>query len=222
MRMPTQIAMAKIMIVEDNTVIRSSLEELVNSISGCECVGTCASGEEGLKLIPRLKPDLVMMDIHLPNLSGIECTRKLKEILPGLAVLILTVYEDETKIFQALKAGASGYILKRTNPREIVRAIEEVLEGGAPMTSSIGRKVVESFREASAPKEGKDALSRRETEILEVLSQGLSNKEIAGHLNINVETVRWHLKQIYEKLHVHSRTKVALKFLGMKPGKSSS
>lgn len=214
--------MARIVIVEDNNVVRSSLEELVNSIPGCECVGCCANGEEGLKLIPRLKPDLVMMDIHLPNLSGIECTASLKETMPNLFVLILTVYEDETKIFQALKAGASGYILKRGDPREIIHAIEEVLAGGAPMTSSIGRKVVESFREASAPKDGKDALSRRETEILQSLSQGLSNKEIAEHLSINVETVRWHLKQIYEKLHVHGRTKVALKFLGMKPGGSSS
>jgi len=213
--MPNQTPMARIMIVEDNNVVRSSLEELVNSIPGCECIGCCANGEEGLKLIPRLEPDLVMMDIHLPNLSGIECTAKLKELMPGLSVLILTVYEDETKIFQALKAGASGYILKRSDPREIITAIEDVLAGGAPMTSSIGRKVVESFRESTAPKEGKDALSRRETEILEVLSQGLSNKEIAEHLSINVETVRWHLKQIYEKLHVHSRTKVALKFLGM-------
>ncbi len=214
--MKTETAMARIIIVEDNNVVRSSLEELVNSIPGCECVGCCANGEEGLKLIPRLKPDLVMMDIHLPNLSGIECTAKLKDAMPGLSVLILTVYEDETKIFQALKAGASGYILKRSNPRDIITAIEEVLAGGAPMTSSIGRKVVESFREESAPKEGKDALSRRETEVLEVLSQGLSNKEIADHLNINVETVRWHLKQIYGKLHVHGRTKVALKFLGMR------
>jgi len=209
--------MASIIIVEDNNVVRSSLEELVNSIPGCKCVGCCADGEEGLKMIPRLKPDLVMMDIHLPNLSGIECTAKLKKSMPGLSVLILTVYEDETKIFQALKAGASGYILKRSDPRDIITAIEEVLAGGAPMTSSIGRKVVESFREASAPKDGKDALSRRENEVLETLSQGFTNKEIAEKLSINVETVRWHLKQIYEKLHVHGRTNAALKFLGMKP-----
>ena len=214
--MKTHSGKARIVIVEDNNIVRSGLEELVNSIPDWECIGCCANGEEGLKLIPRLKPDLVMMDIHLPNLSGIECTAKLKEDMPGLFILILTVYEDETKIFQALKAGASGYILKRSDPREIIRAIEDVLTGGAPMTSSIGRKVVESFREASAPKEGKDALSRRETEILQALSQGLSNKEIAEHLSLGVETVRWHLKQIYEKLHVHGRTKVALKFLGMK------
>ena len=211
-------AMARIMIVEDNAVVSAGLEELVNSIAGCECVGRCSSGEEGLRLIPRLKPDLVMMDIHLPNLSGIECTAKLKELMPEMAVLILTVYEDETKIFQALKVGASGYILKRGNPREIVLAIEEVLAGGAPMTSSIARKVVASFREPNAPSSGANTLSRRETEVLQALSTGLSNKEIADELNINAETVRWHLKQIYEKLHVRGRTEAAIKFLGL-PGK---
>jgi DNA-binding NarL/FixJ family response regulator len=213
--MQTESAMTRIVIVEDNTVVRSSLEELVNSIPKCECVGCCASGEEALRLVPRLAPDLVMMDIHLPNLSGIECTAKLKEQMPGLAVLILTVYEDEGKIFQALKAGAQGYILKRSDPREIVHAIEEVLAGGAPMTSSIARKVVESFRTpATAQDPGKD-LSRRENEILNALARGLSNKEIAAELSINIETVRWHLKQIYDKLHVHGRTEAALKFLHM-------
>lgn len=208
------------MIVEDNVVVRASLEELVNGMNGCECAGSCASGEEALRLIPKFKPDLVMMDIHLPNLSGIECTAKLKEMMPELAVLILTVYEDETKIFQALKVGASGYILKRSHPREIVQAIEEVLAGGAPMTSSIARKVVASFREPSVTSVDNGGLSRRENEVLQALSTGLSNKEIAEELSINVETVRWHLKQIYDKLHVHGRTEAALKFLALK-GKTS-
>lgn len=213
--MQTETAMARIVLVEDNHVVRSSLEELVNSMPGWECCACCATGEEALKVVPKLKPHLVMMDIHLPNLSGIECTARLKEQMPSLAVLILTVYEDETKIFQALKAGASGYILKRGDPREIVQAIDEVLAGGAPMTSSIARKVVESFRGPRAPENPAAALSRRETEVLQALSRGLSNKEIAEHLCINVETVRWHLKQIYDKLHVHGRTEAALKFLGL-------
>jgi DNA-binding NarL/FixJ family response regulator len=157
-----------------------------------------------------------MMDIHLPNLSGIECTAKLKAQMPDLAVLILTVYEDEGKIFQALKAGATGYILKRSHPREIVQAINEVLEGGAPMTSSIARKVVDSFRDPGEVPSPGGTLSRRETEVLQALSKGLSNKEIGDELSINVETVRWHLKQIYDKLHVHGRTEAALKFLGLK------
>lgn len=206
--------MAQIIIVEDNNVVRSGLEELVNSIPGCECVACCATGEEALKVIPKLKPDLVMMDIHLPNLSGIECTARLKQLMPSLAVLILTVYEDEVKIFQALKVGASGYILKRSDPREIVQAVNEVLAGGAPMTSSIARKVVDSFREPLPEGSAENALSRREKEVLQALSKGLSNKEIAEDLNINVETVRWHLKQIYDKLHVHGRTEAALKYLG--------
>ena len=204
------------MIVEDNTVVRGGMEELVNSISGCECTGCCASGEEALRLIPRLKPDLVLMDIHLPNLSGIECTAKLKKQMPKLAVLMITVYEDEARIFQALKAGASGYILKRSDPREIVEAIGEVLAGGAPMTSSIARKVVDSFRQPADPSSAESGLSRRETEILQALSKGLTNKEIADELKINIETVRWHLKQIYDKLHVHGRTEAALKFLNLK------
>lgn len=207
---------AKIMIVEDNTVVRGSLEELVNSIPGCECTGCCASGEEALRLIPRLKPDLVLMDIHLPNLSGIECTARIKEQMPELAVLMITVYEDEARIFQALKAGASGYILKRSDPREIVEAIGEVLAGGAPMTSSIARKVVDSFRQPTDPSSPTSGLTRRETEILQTLSKGLTNKEIADELKINIETVRWHLKQIYDKLHVHGRTEAALKFLNLK------
>lgn len=212
--MQIETDMAQIIIVEDNNVVRSGLEELVNSIPGCECAACCATGEEALKMIPKLKPDLVMMDIHLPNLSGIECTARLKQIMPSLAVLILTVYQDEVKIFQALKAGASGYILKRSDPGEIVQAVNEVLAGGAPMTSSIARKVVESFREPLPEGSEETALSRREKEVLQALSKGLSNKEIADDLSINVETVRWHLKQIYDKLHVHGRTEAALKYLG--------
>jgi DNA-binding NarL/FixJ family response regulator len=208
--MPSSVA-----IVEDNNVIRACLEELVNSISGCECVSTFSNGEDAVKMIPKLSPDLVMMDIHLPNLSGIECAARLKESLPSLAILMLTVYEDEEKIFQAFKAGASGYILKRSSPREIVRAVEDMLDGGVPMTSTIARKVVESFRGSGGDSDEASSLSRRETEVLGSLSKGSANKEIAEHLSITVETVRWHLKQIYQKLHVHGRTEAALKFMEM-------
>ena len=208
--------MASVIIVEDNPVVRAGMEELVNSISGCECAACCASGEEALKVVPKIRPDLVMMDIHLPNLSGIECTALLKQQLPSLAVLMITVYEDETRIFQALQAGASGYILKRGHPREIVRAIGEVLAGGAPMTSSIARKVVESFRAPTRTDAHEEIFSRRENEILHALARGASNKEIAEDLHLGVETVRWHLKQIYDKLHVHGRTEAAVKFLSMK------
>jgi DNA-binding NarL/FixJ family response regulator len=210
--------MNRIAIVEDNHTVRASLAELVESIPDCECAGTFASGEEALRLIPKLKPDLVMMDIHLPNLSGIECTAKLKQQLPDQRVLILTVYEDGDKIFDALKAGASGYILKRSRPQDIVDAIREILAGGAPMTPEIALKVVESFRKTAASPAVTTELSRRETEVLQALTKGLSNKEIADVLSVGVETVRWHLKQIYEKLHVHCRTEAAMKFLGMRDG----
>lgn len=211
---------SSVVIVEDNNIVRGCLEELVNSIANCECVATFPSAEEAIRLVPRLKPDLVMMDIHLPNLSGIECAAKLKESLPALAILMLTVYEDEEKIFEAFKAGASGYILKRSSPREVVGAIQDMLGGGIPMTSTIARKVVESFRQTTPQHADDPTLSRRETEVLQALTKGSSNKEIADTLNVTVETVRWHLKQIYEKLHVHGRTQAALKFMGMQSAKS--
>lgn len=210
---------SKVAIVEDNNIVRECMEELINSIAGCECIGTFPSAEEAIRMVPRLAPDLVMMDIHLPNLSGIECAAKLKQSLPDLAILMLTVYEDEEKIFEAFKAGASGYILKRSSPREVVRAIEEMLGGGIPMTSTIARKVVESFRQTVSKRDDEPALSRRETEVLQALSKGSSNKEIADSLSVTIETVRWHLKQIYEKLHVHGRTQAALKYMGMQNAK---
>jgi DNA-binding NarL/FixJ family response regulator len=208
--------MPRIAIVEDNAIVRASLAELVNSIPDCRCVGDFDCGEDALAHIPGLAPDLVMMDIHLPNLSGIEATRALKESLPELAVLILTVYEDEEKIFQALQAGASGYILKRSHPSEIIGAVREMLAGGAPMTPTIARKVVDSFSRARRDSQPEASLSRREIEVLRNLTRGLSNKEIAEELNLAVETVRWHLKQIYDKFHVHSRTEAALKYLQLR------
>jgi DNA-binding NarL/FixJ family response regulator len=210
--------MPRIAIVEDNAIVRASLAELVNSIPDCRCVGDFDCGEDALAHIPGLAPDLVMMDIHLPNLSGIEATRALKESLPELAVLILTVYEDEEKIFQALQAGASGYILKRSHPSEIIGAVREMLAGGAPMTPTIARKVVDSFSRARRDSQPEASLSRREIEVLRNLTRGLSNKEIAEELNLAVETVRWHLKQIYDKFHVHSRTEAALKYLQLREG----
>lgn len=207
---------SRIIIVEDNHVVRGCLEELANTLPGCECVGAFASAEEALKLAVHLKPDLAMMDIHLPNLSGIECASRLKQVMPDLRILMLTMYEDEEKIFEAFKAGASGYLLKRSSPREIKGAIEEILRGGAPMTSAIALKVVESFRPTQTKNADEPELSRRETEVLGCLTKGYSNKEIAEELSISPDTVHWHLKQIYDKLHVKGRTEAALKFMGMK------
>lgn len=209
--------MTRICIVEDNPTVRASLRELVESISDCECVGDYGSGEAGLIGIPKDAPDLIMMDINLPGMSGIECTSKLKETLPGLRVLILTVYEDGERIFDALKAGASGYILKRSQPNEILKAIGEMLEGGAPMTPEIALKVVESFRRKTGNgSEEIEQLTGRELEVLQSLSKGLFNKEIADQLGIGVETVRWYLRKIYEKLHVNCRTEAVLKYLEVK------
>ena len=200
-------------IVEDDAVIRSSLSRLVGEAPGFKCVKACATGEDALRSFPEIKPQIVLMDVHLPGMSGIECTRHLKKILPATQVVILTVYEDSDSIFQALKSGASGYLLKRCEPEEVLHALEDAAEGGAPMTSQIARKVVQSFRESA---EGADLavnLTSRENEILSLLSRGYANKEIADKLAITVPTVRTHLRHIYEKLHVRSRTEAIVKYL---------
>ncbi|HEX3801021.1 MAG TPA: response regulator transcription factor [Verrucomicrobiae bacterium] len=200
-------------VVEDNRDFRATLENYVNEAPGFKCVGAFGSAEDALKAIPRLLPDVVLMDIHLPAMSGVTCTRKLKDLCPSVQILILTVYEDNERIFGALKAGASGYLLKRAEPADILRAIQEVKLGGAPMSCQIARRVVQSFRE-SAPDPMKDEkLSQREEEILQQLAKGYTTKEIAERSSISVNTVRTHLQHIYEKLHVRSRTEAILKFL---------
>jgi DNA-binding NarL/FixJ family response regulator len=200
-------------IVEDNRSFRDKLKNYLNETPGYHCVCDCDSAEDAFKLIPRLQPDVVLMDIHLPNLSGVDCTRKLKEICPSVRILILTVYEDNERIFGALKAGASGYLLKRADPSDILRAIQEVNQGGAPMSSQIACRVVESFRETAPDPRKNEKLSQREEEILQALCKGYSSKEIGEHFSISITTVNTHLHHIYEKLHVRSRTEAVLKFL---------
>jgi len=208
--------MITVAIVEDDSGIRRSLEWLLKSSKGFLCVAACPSAEEALLLLPKVQPQVILMDINLPNRSGIECTARIKELLPETQVVMITVYADTEKVFNALRAGASGYILKRATPEQILQAIREVHAGGVPMSSEIARKVLSTFREpAPAPAEEQN-LSRREQEILELLSQGCSNKEIADKLSISIETVTWHLRHIYSKLHVRSRTQAALKFLSIK------
>jgi len=206
--------MIAVAIVEDDAGIRRSLEWLVKSSSEFSCVASCQSAEEALRLLPKAAPQVVLMDINLPNRSGIECTAALKELLPAVQVVMITVYGDAEKVFNALRAGASGYILKRTPPERILQAIREVHAGGVPMSSEIARKVLGAFREPTAAPTEEQNLSRREPEVLELLSQGCANKEIADKLSISIETVTWHLRHIYSKLHVRSRTQAALKFLG--------
>ena len=205
--------LTSVAIVEDNIDFRGTLAHYLDEAPGYRCVCTCGSSEEALRQIPRLMPDVVLMDIHLPNLSGVDCTRRLKEICPSVQILILTVYEDNERIFGALKAGAGGYLLKRADPADILRAIQEVRQGGAPMSSQIARRVVQSFREDRRDAPELDSLSQREEEILQHLSKGYSSKEIAERLSLSVNTVRTHLQHIYEKLHVRSRTEAIVKFL---------
>ena len=206
--------MISVAIVEDDTGTRRNLELLIDEAPGFRCLCACSSGEEAVRVIPQVKPEVVLMDIHLPNLSGIECAAKLKQLLPALQVIMITMYSDTDKVFKALRAGAAGYLLKRSAPEEILEAIQEVQRGGAPMTSEIARKVVEAFKEVPANDDSEDALTRREHEILELLCRGFANKEIAETLCISFETVRWHNRQIYHKLHVRSRSEAAAKFRG--------
>lgn len=206
--------MTTVAIIEDNSTMRKMLTELIDSAPGYHCVCACSTSKEALVEVPKWHPDVALMDIHLPDESGIVCTARLTEKMPNLQVIMVTVYQDIDLIFQALKAGACGYILKRFRPEEIIRAIAEVRAGGAPMTSEIARLLVESFR---APSVVPDAgLTSREAEILALLAEGLSNKEIARKTSIAAGTVRNHLVNIFKKLHVRCRTEAAAKYLRIK------
>jgi DNA-binding NarL/FixJ family response regulator len=211
--------MTRIAIVEDNKTIRESFVEFIQSDPECSCVCTCRTAEEALEAIPRHQPDIVLMDIQLPKLSGIECTAQLKRMIPSLHIIMVTVYEDTERIFKALRAGACGYLLKRCTPEELISAVREVRQGGAPMSRDIARKVIASFQEEAAPTAANmEGLSPREHEILKLLAQGFPNKEIAHRVGVSDGTVRWHLRHVYDKLHVRSRTEAALKFRSVKTG----
>ena len=203
--------MVKIGIVEDNKTTREGLETIVNLSSDYRCVCACETAEDALQLMPKHQPEVVLMDIQLPNMSGVECVAQLKERLPSVQVIMVTVYEDPDRIFRALRAGASGYLLKRSAPDQVLNAIRDVQQGGAPMSGEIARKVIGHFQSQSAMVNEVERLSPREREVLELVAHGFSNKEIAGRLSITTESIRWHLKHIYQKLHVHSRTEAALK-----------
>lgn len=203
--------MIRVAIVEDNAGLRRSLKLVLEETPGFRCVGAFETGEEALRQLPHRPPEVVLMDINLPNMSGIECTRQLRELLPDVRVIIITVYRDNEKIFKALRAGARGYILKRATPEIILEAITDVHQGGAPMSGEVARKVVEAFQQPDTHQDEASNLSLREREVLELLAEGLPDKEIAAKLNISMPTVRYHLKHIYDKLHVRSRTEAALK-----------
>jgi DNA-binding NarL/FixJ family response regulator len=200
-------------IVEDDARVRDSLAGLIGRASGIKCVSHHASGEEALLELPKVKPNVVLMDINLPGMSGIECVRKLKAVEPICQVVMLTVYENTEQIFKALAYGATGYLLKSTPPDELLTAIQDVFRGGSPMTSHIARKVVQSFRQAPASPKATDTLSPREQEVLELLAKGFLYKEIADQLHISFETVHTYIRRIYEKLQVRSRTEAVAMYL---------
>lgn len=204
-------------IVDDNRELRNALEEIISMSEGYRCSGTISTAEDAIRQIPLLKPDVVLMDINLGSgESGIDCVRALKPRIPATNFMMCTVYEEDEKIFEALSAGASGYILKKTTPSRMLEAIRELYEGGAPMSSQIARKVVAAFLNKPSSSTGNDlnSLTHREREILELLSRGMMYKEIALALNLAHETIRKHVYHVYEKLHVTNRVEAVNKFFG--------
>lgn len=205
-------------IVEDNHDIRKALEQIVSMTAGFELVCSCENGEDALVKLPIFEPKVVLMDINLGGIDGIEVVKKLKSEWPEMLFMMCTVYEEDEKIFQALSAGASGYIIKKTTPSKLLEAIKELYEGGAPMSSQIARKVVSAFQQKPAGvKDGTlDMLTKRELEILEMLANGLVYKEITEKLFISSETVRKHVYNVYNKLHVSNRMEAVNKYFGRK------
>ncbi len=204
----------RVALVEDNARLRSQLEALIAGAPGFALAGAFADAESAISGLPAAAADVVLMDIQLPRLSGVDCVARLTTRLPGLKVLMLTAYDDSDNIFRALENGASGYLLKRTPPDELLRAIADVQNGGAPMNSHIARLVVQSFHRRGPSQRAAENLTPREEDVLRLVSQGFINKEIADQLGVSIETVRQHLKNCYAKLHVRSRTEAAMKYRG--------
>lgn len=205
--------MIKVSIVEDIKEIREGLQILIDGSSGFSCKETFATAEEAVKCLPLRNVDVVLVDIHLPSMNGIDCVRILKHKCPETQFIMSTIYQDDDNIFESLKAGASGYLLKKIEPVKILDAIREVYEGGSPMSAQIARKVISSFQLKKGIDDA-DILTPKEKQILKELSKGLRYKEIAHDLNVSIETVRSHARNIYEKLHVQSRTEALNKIYG--------
>jgi len=205
--------MISVSIVDDETDLRQSIATFINGSQGFRCLCTYGSAEAALQGLPSDRPDVVLMDIHMAGMDGIECVQRLKTLLPDIQIVMLTVYEDTDQIFKALAAGASGYLLKRLTPTKLLDAIRDVHAGGSPMSTSIARKVVASFQKV-APADNQDTqLSPREQMVLDSVSKGLPYKQIADQMEISVTTVRTYLRRIYEKLHVQSRSEAVAKYL---------
>lgn len=200
-------------LVEDDRELRESIAQFIQGTAGFACLGAYASAEEALTPIPLLKPEVVLMDINLPRMNGIQCVRKLKETMPRLQIMMLTVYENSDRIFEALAAGAYGYLLKSTPPEKLLAAIEEIHAGGSPMSSHIARKVVQVFQPVARTTPLLEQLAPREQRVLELLSRGCAYKQIAAEMELHIGTIRTYIRRIYEKLHVNCRTEAVVKYL---------
>jgi DNA-binding NarL/FixJ family response regulator len=203
----------RVALVEDNPKLRKSLSTLLNSTSDLQCVDACADGETALRQLPSAAPDIVMMDIHLPGMSGIQCVARLSELLPQTRIVMLTAFESGEEIFDSLAAGAHGYLLKSTAPEQLLESIREVAAGGSPISGSVARKIVDFFRKPVAS-QSVEVLAPREREVLKLLAEGCPYKEIAVNMQVSLGTVRTYIERIYQKLHVHSRAEAAAKYFG--------
>ena len=203
-------------IVEDLDEVRDGLKNFIGLSTDFKVLDTFKTAEEALYDLPKLKPDIVIMDINLPGMNGIECIRQIKDKTPGTQFMMFTVYENDEKVFEALKAGASGYLLKNTGLIQLIESLKELHNGGSPMSANIARKLVTLFRSEQKETTNLEILSNRENEILQLLAKGLLYKEIAEQLSISVSTVRQHIHHIYEKLHVQNRTEAINKAFGKK------
>lgn len=200
------------MVVEDDLRLKLYLMTMLEQVGDITCLCAVSSAEEALEQVPRYQPDVVLMDINLPGISGIDCIRNLKDKLPHLEVVMLTAYEEEDNIFRALKEGASGYLLKSSTPDDIYNAIRDVFTGGAPFSSHIARKVAQYFREERKIDDENESLTPREKEVLKLLASGYIYKEVADQLEITLETVRTYVKRICHKLHVRSKLEAIIKY----------
>ena len=209
--------MISVSVVDDEKRLCESIASFLNRSPGFRCVSIYGSAEAALQHLPADRPDVVLMDINMAGMNGIECVRRLKALAPEIQIVMLTVYDDTEQIFKALAAGATGYLLKRHEPEELLQAIRVVQDGGSPMSNSIARKVVASFQTAHQAGDKKNLLSAREQAVLDCLAQGLAYKQIGDQLGISINTIRTHLRHIYEKLHVQSRTEAVAKYLRLGP-----
>jgi DNA-binding NarL/FixJ family response regulator len=201
----------QVAIVEDDEGLREELMQILKTAPGIRCVGAYRSAEQALKYLPAIRPDVVLMDIKLPGMSGIQCVAKLKEIMPTVQIIVVTVYQDNERIFRALRSGASGYLLKSGPPEKLIEAIRDVSLGGSPMSIHIARKVVEHFQNIGLAAQETDSLSNREREVLDLLAGGYIYKEIGDKLNIGIETVRTYVKNICQKMQVKNRLEAIAK-----------